>query len=255
MLDRNLKYLRQKNKISQQILADALVIPRSTLGDYERGKTEPNIAMLVKMSKYFDITIDELINSDLSLNDYEVIKTKNFRVLAISTDASNQNNIELVDTKAEAGYLDSYQNPEYIKELPKLSIPSIPKGTYRAFEIQGDSMLPIESGSVIIAKYIESIKDIKEGKTFIVITKRDGLVYKRVKRANKKNKLLLLSDNDLFLPYEIKYTDIDEIWQYYAHICFSDQKQIIDLKLEAKLHDIHTKVNDIQSSINNFAKS
>jgi len=248
MLNKNLKYLRQKNKISQQILADALDIPRSTLGDYERGKTEPNIAMLIKMSIYFDLTIDELVNKDLSHNDYEVIKTKNFKVLAISTNAENENNIELVDTKAEAGYLDSYQNPEYIKELPKLSIPSIPQGTYRAFEIHGDSMLPIESGSIIIAKYIENLRDIKEGKTFVIISKREGLVYKRIKKSGKKNTLLLSSDNDLFLPYEINHLDIDEIWQYYAHVSFSDEKRSTDLKIDSTLRDIHSKVNEIHAT-------
>ena len=86
MLDKNLKYLRQKNKISQQVLSEALEIPRSTLGDYERGKTEPNISMLIRLGDYFDIRVDQLIREDLSHGDYEIMKTRLMKVLAISVD-------------------------------------------------------------------------------------------------------------------------------------------------------------------------
>ncbi|NNE28509.1 MAG: helix-turn-helix transcriptional regulator, partial [Saprospiraceae bacterium] len=76
MIAQNLKYLRKRNKISQQKLADHLGIARSTLGDYERGKTEPNIEMLLNMSKYFDVTVDALINSNISHRDLEIIRNK-----------------------------------------------------------------------------------------------------------------------------------------------------------------------------------
>ena len=76
MIGENLKYLRQKNHLSQQALSDALEIPRTTLGDYEREKTEPNITMLIKMADFFDIKVDELINSNLSLGKYEILKNQ-----------------------------------------------------------------------------------------------------------------------------------------------------------------------------------
>ena len=249
MLGTNLKYLRKKNKLSQQELSDILDIPRTTLGDYEREKTEPNIAMLIKMSKQFEVKIDTLVTQDISHNDYEVMRNKDLRILAISVDADNDSHIELVDSKAEAGYLDSYHNPEYIKDLPKIALPNIPQGTYRAFEIQGDSMLPIESGSVIICAYVENIEDIKNDKTYIVISKREGMVYKRVKLDPDNSRLILLSDNNLYLPYKIDYTDIDEIWQYYANVSFSDDLKEGNLKVEAQLNDIHRKVTDLHQRL------
>ena len=245
MIGDNLKYLRKKNKTSQQELADTLEIPRSTLGDYERGKTEPNIAMLIRMAKNFDVKVDDLVSQDLSLSDYEVLRNKVMRVLAITVDNDNESNIELVDSKAEAGYLDAYQNPEYIKDLPKLNLPNIPHGTYRAFEIQGDSMLPVESGSIIVASYIEDLSHIKDERTYIVITKKNGLVYKRVRKDNDKNKLTLMSDNEVYFPYSISYEEIDEIWQYYAHISFSDLKYDLDQMTQARITDIQKKITDI----------
>lgn len=245
MIGENLKYLRKKNKLSQQDLSSILNIPRTTLGDYERGKTEPNISMLLKMAKHFDVKVDQLIAEDLSHSDYEVMKNKVMRILAISVDNENESNIELVDSKAEAGYLDQSHNPEYIKELPKLYLPSIPQGTYRAFEIQGDSMLPIESGSIIIASYVEDLSYIKEDRTYIVISKKEGLVYKRVRKDHENNKLVLISDNDIYFPYSLSYNDIDEVWQYYAHISFSDEKLEKDMMMQAKITDIQKKVSDI----------
>ncbi len=249
MLSKNLKYLRQKNKISQQGLSDALGIPRTTLGDYERGKTEPNIAMLIRMGDFFDVNVDELVKQDMSHSDYEVLRTKVMKVLAITVDEENEGNIELVDTKAEAGYLDSYHNPEYIKELPRIKFPNIPSGTFRAFEIQGDSMLPVEPGSVIIASYVESLDEVKEDKTYIVISKSEGLVYKRVRKHDKENKLVLVSDNDLYMPYELDFQDVDEIWQYYAHISFSDQKKSVPTKLEVQMKDLQKRIMEIQGAM------
>ncbi len=250
MLNKNIKYLRQKNKISQQGLSDALAIPRTTLGDYERGKTEPNISMLIRMAEYFDVKVDELIKEDLSHGDYEILKTKVMRVLAISVDSENEGNIELVDTKAEAGYLDSYHNPEYIRDLPKINFPNLPSGTYRAFEITGDSMLPVESGSVVIASYLESLNEIKNDKTYIVISKREGLVYKRVRAEKDSNELVLISDNEMYMPYKLPLEEVDELWQYYAHLSFSDAKKEVGTKLEVQMQDLQKRIMEIQGKIN-----
>ena len=67
MISKNLNYLRKKNKISQQVLANAMELPRTTLGDYERGKTEPNLAMLIKLADYFEVKVDDdLVYSKLA---------------------------------------------------------------------------------------------------------------------------------------------------------------------------------------------
>ncbi len=247
MLDLNLKHLRKQHQISQQELADAMEIPRSTLGDYERGKTEPNIALLLKMAGYFDISIDTLVAEKIYLDDLRVAKNEALKILAITVDSNNRGNIELVDTKAEAGYLDSFQDPEYIRELPKIRFPGIPSGTYRGFEIQGDSMLPMEPGSIIICSFVERIEHIKDDRTYIIVSKRDGLVYKRVKRDDKSNQLLLNSDNEVFLPYTIDYEDVNEVWEYYAHLSFSDAKTSVENALQEKLDDIQRKVTALHA--------
>ena len=103
MFAENLKFLRSRDNISQGKLSNDILIPRTTLGDYERGKTEPNIANLLKVSKYFRISVDDILKA--SLQDTSVSKSvnKGLKVLTVSVDKHERQNIELVDTKAEAG--------------------------------------------------------------------------------------------------------------------------------------------------------
>ena len=249
MIAQNIKYLRRKNKFSQQELANQLNVARTTMGDYERGHTEPNIDMLVNISKLFDVKVDSLLKEDLSHKELEIIRNKDFRVLAISVDQDDRSNIELVGTKAEAGYLESFQDPEYISELPKVYFPNMPLGTYRGFEVNGESMLPMEPGSILICSYIEHLSHIKDDKTYVVVSKDLGLVYKRVTNIEGEHQLILKSDNDVYAPYSIDYEDIAEIWQYYAHLSFSDAKVNLDNILEDRLIDIQKRVQSIQDKL------
>jgi len=205
--------------------------------------------MLIRMAEKFNISLDELITKDLSMEDYEIIKSKDLRVLAISVDKNKEGNIELVDTKAEAGYLESYSDPEYIKDLPKIGFPNIPTGTYRGFEISGDSMLPVEPGSIIIADYMEKFEDIKDDKTYVIVSKNEGLVYKRIKKLKDKNQLLLISDNEYYKPYTIDFNEVAEIWQYYAHLSFSDSKLLFNSIVEDKLNEIQQQLSEIHTDI------
>ncbi len=250
MLADNIRYLRKKHHVSQQELADALSIARTTLGDYERGKTEPGIQGLIALADHFKVSVDELVKVRISHQDYEIIRNKDLRVLAISVDKNNEDHIDLVETKAEAGYLDSYADPEYIKELPKISFPNIPAGsTFRAFEIHGDSMLPIESGSIVIASYVENLNALKDQKTYIVISRQEGVVYKRIQQLKDQNQLLLISDNELYKPYTIPYEEIAELWQYYAHLSFSDSRAVFNNLLEDKLAAISYELKMIRDQL------
>jgi transcriptional regulator with XRE-family HTH domain len=249
MLGNNIKYLRNKHKYSQQDLAEQLGVPRSSLSDYERGHTQVSIENIIKISDIFQVKIDDLLRSNLSHRDLEILRNKELRVLAISVDSDNNSNIELVETKAEAGYLESYANPEYIKDLPKIAFPNIPQGTYRGFEIHGDSMLPMESGSIVICAYVESLKDIKKDRTYVVISKSEGVVYKRLRPDFDNEKLILISDNENYLPYHIALEEVDEVWQYYAHLSFSDARFTFHNMLEDKIQDMQKKINEMHKIV------
>jgi transcriptional regulator with XRE-family HTH domain len=56
----NLRNLRKKNKHTLESLGKALNISKSTLSDYEIGKTSPPINVCEQIANYFEISIDEL---------------------------------------------------------------------------------------------------------------------------------------------------------------------------------------------------
>lgn len=58
---RGLKEIRKKRKLNQLKVAMDLSISREALSFYENGKRSPDINMLVRLSDYFNVSIDYLI--------------------------------------------------------------------------------------------------------------------------------------------------------------------------------------------------
>ena len=58
---KGLREIRKKKDLNQLKVAFDLNISREALSHYENGKRSPDIEMLVRLSKYFDVSIDYLI--------------------------------------------------------------------------------------------------------------------------------------------------------------------------------------------------
>ncbi|WAC39621.1 XRE family transcriptional regulator [Pedobacter sp. SL55] len=252
----NLKYLRKKKGLTQQQFADNMEIKRSLIGAYEEDRAEPKYDLLKKIAEYFELTIDEFINE--KINDAWKPKPKsqgsNLRVLSISVDKDDNENIELVPVKASAGYLNGFSDPQYIQDLPKfqLPIPSLKQGTYRAFEIKGDSMLPIQSGSIIIGEYLDNWNDVKVGDTYVIISKNEGVVYKRAGNKFKEDKeLKLISDNKIYDPYSVPADDILEIWKAKAYLSTA----LPEPTPEPTIETLSTMMAQMQKSISQLNKN
>lgn len=239
----NIKHLRALKKLSQEHFADDLGWSRSMVGSYEEGRSEPPIERLIDLSNYFDIPIDILVRKDLrKAKDTSFIEVGNKRVLfPVTVNEDNEDLIEIVPAKASAGYLSGYDDPEYIEQLQKIKLPFLPTGTHRAFPIKGDSMLPVKDGAFVVAKFVEDVNDIKNGKTYVVLTKDDGLVYKRIYNTDDSNALLLSSDNKAYKPYFVFKETILELWEFTC--CINTQEY--DEK-ELKLSSIMTMFQELK---------
>lgn len=244
---KNLRYIREeKYRLTQEALAENLGVSRSALSAYEDGRAEPRILLLIKIAQYFEITIDELINVDFAQAEENYVtrleQLKRYitafemKINRVQTEnTSNDDYLELVPQKATAGYTQGFASPEYLDTLPKYQIPFLHKGkTYRAFEIEGDSMLPLQSGAIVIGEKIPSWDDLSNGQLCIVVSKHQGIVLKKVyKRLFERERLLLKSQNMSYRPYEIEATEILELWGFVAHISRkfpSDAPDIEDIK-------------------------
>jgi transcriptional regulator with XRE-family HTH domain len=252
-ISRNIAHLRRLKKLSQEQLADELGIKKSRLGAYEESRSEPPLDLLIRISEYFRLPVDILLKKDLSKAEtIPSIEVGNQRVLfPISVDRNNKGLVEIIDMKASAGYLNGYADPEFIESLPKMQLPFAKKGSYRAFPIRGDSMPPLKTGAMIVGKFVEDPHTIKEGKTYILLTRTEGIVYKRIYRDKKnKNVFLLHSDNTFYQPYPVHQKEILETWSFVCSISTEELENGNEdnRNMMAMLFEIKKELEEIKKS-------
>lgn len=250
-LNENIRILRRRLSLTQDQFAQKLGIKRSLIGAYEEGRAEPRLELLQKMAELFSMSVDQLIGQDFSAGAPMAV-TKSYErgkdVVVVTVDANQKPNIEFVPVKAAAGYLNGYADTEYVKELPLFSLPNLKQGTYRAFEISGDSMLPLMPGSIVVGEYVEDLRHIKNGKTYILVTDREGIVYKRVfNYLDENGSLFLVSDNRQYAPYQIKGDEVREVWTAKAYI--SVQFPDVAEKQDVTVEQLASVVLDLQTEI------
>ena len=224
-LSSNLKALRKERGWTQQALADRLGLTRPTLGAYEEGRSEPKLSVLIDIAACFNISVDALVKgSDDQIRQHRV-KGDGLRILTVSVDALSDNErVVVVPVKAAAGYAHGYGDPEWVAQLPTFGLPLkelAPDRTYRMFQIEGDSMLPIPSGSYILCQYVEDWMSVGGLRPHVVVTRNDGVVFKRIENdLPGGSRLVLHSDNPAFAPYAVAGDDVIEVWRAAAYLSF-----------------------------------
>lgn len=222
----NLKFLRKQNKLTQDDLAGLLSVNRSAIGSYEEGRAVPRLSVISDLARIFKCTVDMLLHVDLAQQPEklsELAEPKGLKILTTVVTPQNTELITVVPAKAAAGYLNGYADTEFIESLPQFALP-LPElsreRTYRVFQIQGDSMLPVPSGAYIIGEYLPDLQWLKEGATYILLTRLEGMVYKRIYRTDN-DQLLLKSDNPAYQPYTVHSGEVNEIWKAIGYINFN----------------------------------
>ena len=241
----NLKYLRKLRGWTQEEFAGKLNIKRSLLGAYEEERADPRLDVLEIIGDIFKLSLDELLLKDLSIQSGSYLMKRRQQKMM----NADRNIIHFVPVKAAAGYLAGYADSEFIDELNTFTLPMLSGGHYRAFEIIGDSMLPTPSGSIIVGEKINSMDDVKTNLAYIVISRNEGIVYKRIIKSNKtKNKVSLASDNPTYQPYQVNTEDIIELWQAQVVIGKITTQQRWDVNSLANL------VNNLQDQVSTLKK-
>ena len=228
---KNIKLLRKRRGRTQDDIAVALNMKRSTLSGYENGIAEPGIEALLALSKYFKISVDTLLSVDLSTlreselyqleHGYDIFITGgNLRVLTTTVDSKNKENIEVINQKASAGYRTGFADPEYIKVLPTFQLPFLSADKkYRTFQISGDSMLPIPDKSWVTGEFVQNWDMIRDQQAYIILTLNDGIMFKVVEnRLKDESRLILHSLNPLYESYSVDLKDLREVWRFVHYI-------------------------------------
>ncbi len=227
----NIKLLRKRRGRTQDDVATSLGLKRPTLSGYENGVAQPGLESLAAFSRYFNVSIDTLVKTDLRTlpesqlsqleRGYDVFLTgSKLRVLATTVDRDNEENIELVSEKAKAGYRSGFADPEFIKVLPTFQMPFLSRQKkYRSFQVSGDSMLPIPHGAWVTCEFVQNWQLIRDRHAYVIHTLDDGLVFKVVEnRLKQEGTLRLHSLNTTYEPYDVHIKDVREVWKFVHYI-------------------------------------
>jgi transcriptional regulator with XRE-family HTH domain len=261
----NIKFMRKRRGRTQDDIATALEMKRSTLSGYENGIAQPAIEALIRFSNYFNIAIDTLIKVDLQKmsesqlrqveRGYDVfLKGSNLRVLATTVNPENEENIELVSEKAKAGYVSGFADPEYISILPTFRLPFLSKQKkYRTFQVSGDSMLPIVHGAWVTGVFVQDWTTIRDKDACVILTLEEGVIFKVVENKIKaEGKLVLHSLNPLYKPFDLMIKDIREVWQFVHFISPKIPENPVNSTFEIveTVRQLKKDIKEIQTRLN-----
>ncbi|NRR90618.1 LexA family transcriptional regulator [Winogradskyella undariae] len=162
----------------------------------------------------------------------------------ITVDSQGNENIVFVPVAARAGYLNGYGDEDFIKSLPTYRLPMVNNGTFRMFEVKGNSMTPtLHSGCIVVGEWVEDWSNIKDNQIYIIITD-EGIVVKRVlNRLEKYGNLFLKSDNrSEHRSYPVKTDEIKEIWKVNLAMLYNllDPSSLFD------------RINDLEADVLNL---
>lgn len=217
---RRFKEIREDNDFTQSEFAQQLGIKSST-ADIERGRTKLSGRVVTELLRLFQVNplwIYGFSNQKHLNTDKGDVSPK-----VVIVDKEDQENMVLVNQKAAAGYPNNITDVEWYKNLPAFDfpIPEYRNATYRGFQVEGDSMLPtFRPSDWVLAKGVESLEYASDNKVYVIVM-QDAVVVKRLQKLPDTSKVLLISQNTDYVPYEVNVSDIQEIWQVNSKLTFN----------------------------------
>lgn len=238
--------ISENPKIQKLEIAEKLQLNPSTFSEILKERMNVSIEVISLLSQKYDFSLEWLINGtgekfNIHNPTHPALESKVPQVITV--DRQNEDNIVMVPVKAQAGYLNGYADPKFIKKLPTYSLPNLRNGIFRMFQVSGFSMIPtLHHNSIVVGQFVEDwTNDIKDNRIYILVTKEHGVVVKRcLNRIEKYGTLYCKSDNRKEFPsFSLETPYISEIWEVKMAL-------LHDLSDPADLHD---KMNDLESEI------
>jgi len=246
---RRFKEIREDHNFAQSGFAEQLGIKHST-ADIERGRTKLSGRVVAELLRLFNINPLWLFgysNQKKLTTDNNDISPK-----VVVVDKEDQENIVMVNQKAAAGYPNNIQDVEWYQKLPAfdLPLPQYRNATYRGFQIEGDSMLPnFRPDDWVLAKGVESLEYANDNKVYVVVM-QDAVVVKKLQKLPNSSKVLLVSINEEYAPYEVFVSNIQEIWQVNSKLTFnidSGTEHTLLRELQASMQELKSQIKKLNT--------
>ena len=120
-LSQNLKYLRERNGINQRDLSDAIGLSSGAVGNWENESRTPDIETIIKLAKFFDVTLDDLILKEL--RPPAPLYVKNLRYLRTKHDMTHEDIADLLGyrSKQRYGAIEAGKTNASVEDLEKMA--------------------------------------------------------------------------------------------------------------------------------------
>lgn len=259
-LSQNLKYLREKQGLTQGQLADMIGVKANTVSNYEKGNSSPDFNILNKIIKILDIDAQSFLYENIQTKIPEnrdnvnvpadvpvnVPKPKlqkigtNEAVKIITIDTDDCAVIPIVDISAAASPGGAL-NPDYVLEQDVIKLP--PKmvrrnAIHHCIVLRGQSMAPtMHDGSYLINRLLDRSEwcDVKDQYVYVITNNEGATFVKRVKNRLKEHGFIVcMSDNpdkNAFPNFNITEDELVNIWE-------------VEFYISSKMPNIHNTYYD-----------
>ncbi|GAA4325771.1 XRE family transcriptional regulator [Flaviaesturariibacter amylovorans] len=225
----NLRHLRKRSAKTQEQLGHDIRLGRTTIANYEAGFSSPtDPEVLVRLAQVFGVSIDELLTRDLAHafggppNGFPRPAVRASAPPATGTKEretaappATPVSMATVSCRDAAWYAAYRQDPAWLAALPQFSMPGLPPGSYRVFEVADDSMASrFRTGDRVICRAVAGPGAVLDGQPYLLLAAGRELLLRRVlNRIPATGCLQLIADAPGTGLLELRPAELLELWQ------------------------------------------
>lgn len=205
----NIKYGRKLRRISQEEFAKLLNVSSNSISNWERGVSEPVLSALVKISRIFSISIDDLLTKDLEREGFSTEKGMDLNAV----------NLNYHNVLVKRDHFKTYCDLTNADDLTRVVVPGV-TGKARTFEVVSDEMAPLLMFGdyvVCLPVPVEKQRELSPGRIFVVVTEKSEIIMQYCQ--SYKEGLKVFPHNLAGYTWQvIPYSQIFEVWEVYLRI-------------------------------------
>lgn len=208
-IGKNIKKIRQAKNISQSEFATLFNLARPSVGAYEEERSEPKIETIITIANHFNLSIDLLLNRELSSADILSIGILNKKLdAAHSGKIESSSSAPFVSIKDRVEYIVHSKNNSFIESLPHLSTNK--SSIARVFEHEGIEM-EVDKKGLSHGDLLYCIPSTHKKNKITVVALKEKIIIRRLSEANETYKLE--ADNPNYEMLEFSRDEVIECWE------------------------------------------
>lgn len=213
-----IRQIRESLNLTQDDVVDMSGIKKRSYVDYEGEKTDIPLSKLQKIATSLKVSVSELIG-----------EKKEVQITASTPEYGHGGILLLEHILASAGFgIESYS------DIPQNKLFTLPHlntslGHWVCVKAWGDSMYPnITSDDWLVCRKTESVRDIKDGKMYLYLSKVSGIFLKRIHINLLEKNIELHSDNPNYDTQKESLEDFYECWEVIHKISGTDKNHLFE---------------------------